>query len=417
VLRNEQDKTYRMVGSCVDITDPMEIQNHMREAKEHAESANKAKTRFLANMSHEIRTPINAIIGMNYLLGQTALDERQLNLLKKVNVSTEQLLGIVTDILDFSKIEAGKTRLERISFDLNKILVDVYESNRVQAEKKGIDFTVEMRDEVEYYLVGDPLRLEQILNNLVNNAIKFTIQGSVALKVKVLGVEEHDIRLEFVVQDTGIGLSELQMSTVFQAFNQGDNSTTRNFGGTGLGLKICQELTALMKGNLSVDSHIGIGSQFTVQLKFTTDKLKLKPIHISPIIPNLQETTRILVAEDNELNQELISLILKERGAQVIVASNGLEAVRMIEQQAKVDIVLMDIQMPVMDGKEAGRLIRKIKGYEELPIIAMTADATKGFKEELLKAGFNDYIAKPFHVPNIVEILLKWEKNIKAKSL
>ena len=408
-VQQNEGKVYRLAGMCTDVTDEMVYKKKLREAKEVAEQTSQAKTRFLANMSHEIRTPINAIVGMNYLLGKTPLDDLQKDYIRKILLSSEQLLGIVTDILDFSKIEAGKIKLEEIPFNLKDTINDIYEIHKDYAAKKDLNFHLSFDESLNKEYLGDPLRLEQILNNLINNAIKFTEVGCVCIKVLKSETHEGKDTIFFKVSDTGIGLTDEQKIQLFQAFHQADTSTTRNYGGTGLGLIICKELVRLMGGEISVHSNHGRGSVFTFELSLET--IDLSHIVDTPHqqIPMLKEGIRILVVEDNDLNQELTQQILIDRGAQVYVAENGRQALDLIKDGLKVDLILMDIQMPIMDGKEAAKRIKDLEDMKDIPIIALTADVTKGIKEELLTEGLVDYIPKPVHVGKMIETIKQWE--------
>ena len=513
------------------------------QAKKEAEIANRAKSEFLANMSHEIRTPINAIKGMIYLVLDTPLSNKQRNYLEKVRSSTDSLLGIINDILDFSKIEAGKLELERTEFSLDEVLHELSNQVAMKAYNKGLEFFYDT-DHVPQQLIGDPLRLGQVLLNLVNNAIKFTESGEIRLIVRIIEKTKEDIKIKFIVKDTGIGMTEEQQQKLFNEFTQADNSTTRKYGGTGLGLSISQKLVEKMSGEITVESEVGVGSTFAFTAQFglgeqpkLTDKLKkygledknilivedkqinrdvLEKIIISfgldvtavssaeealdklrnkeeydlifmdwklPKLDGLdaaemikenlivdkvpkiilvtaygQELTlvekekidkvlfkpvtqsslfdaiidilgdyskdnsdskisdfriedlsgiKVLLAEDNKINQQVALEILNKVNAVVTLANNGQEAVDYIKEES-FDLILMDIQMPKLDGYQATIKIRQELGLNDLAIIAMTANAIKGDKEKALEVGMNDYITKPIDLDNFFATIKKW---------
>ncbi|MCP3870235.1 MAG: response regulator [Gammaproteobacteria bacterium] len=526
----------------------------LAKAKEVAEVATRTKSDFLANMSHEIRTPMNAIVGMSHLALQTKLDSRQRNYVEKVQRSAESLLGIINDILDFSKIEAGKLSIEKTAFRLEDVLDNLSNLVGLKAEEKSLELLFDIDKEVPMAFIGDPLRLGQILVNLGNNAVKFTGQGEVVVSVKLVERSDAGIRLQFQVRDTGIGMTDQQQNKLFQSFSQADSSTTRKYGGTGLGLVISRKLVEMMGGEIGVESVLGQGSTFTFNVSLqpqqgaviprtrlagsmesrrvlvvddnasarevmvsildsfglevgqaangeeaigmlaaaceskepykmvlmdwrmpgmdgvettrfiqsdsrlteaptvimvtaygredvmqAAEEMNLsgfltKPVTASTLLDTMliaegkpqtpvsrthhrQEEaneaiaklrgSRILLVEDNEINQELALELLKPNGISVDVANNGREALELLAGR-KYDGVLMDCQMPVMDGYQATREIRARGGYEELPIIAMTANAMAGDREKSLDAGMNDHIAKPIDVVQMYLILARW---------
>ncbi|MDD2711908.1 MAG: response regulator, partial [Simplicispira sp.] len=541
-----------LLGIIEDISMERAVADVLRQAKDVAESANRAKSTFLANMSHEIRTPMNAIIGMSYLVLKTDMTQRQREYIKKIQGSSQHLLGIINDILDYSKIEAGKLNIERIEFELDKVLENVASLISQKAFAKGLELVFDVDKEVPNYLIGDPLRLGQILVNYANNAIKFTTEGEIHVQITLKETSEDNVLLYAAVRDTGIGLTQAQMALLFQSFQQADDSTTRQFGGTGLGLAITKQLVGLMHGEVGVTSELGKGSTFwftarlgkgqalprTLALSsdlcgkrvlvvddnesarlLLTDMLGSLQLHVDQVdcsraaidaidraeaqekpyemlfldwqMPSMNGTelakkirerplaamprmvlvtgygreevlksaedagiedvlikpvgasllfdcvvrvlgdaptkirqpvdapsaaeesladikgARILLVEDNELNQEVATELLRDAGFIVDLAENGQVALDKV-QAANYDIVLMDMQMPVMDGMTATRKIRALPQCKALPIVAMTANAMQGDRDDCLSAGMNDHVAKPIEPQGLFQSLLKW---------
>ncbi|MCK6605041.1 MAG: PAS domain S-box protein [Ignavibacteriaceae bacterium] len=548
------DQEECVVGSIIDITDIIHIQNQLAEAKELAEAATQAKSQFLATMSHEIRTPMNAIIGLSHLVQKTNLNPRQKDYIAKIEKSALALLGIINDILDFSKIEAGKLTIESTDFDLENIIENISNLTAHKIQEKGIEFSIRVDRDVPYKLIGDQLRINQIINNYCSNAIKFTEKGEVVVGIKVRDKKDKNITLEISVRDTGIGMTAEQKEKIFKKFSQADSSTTRKYGGTGLGLAISKSLAEMMGGTVWFESEFGKGSTFcfTVPLEMQDNQDKdafvpsidlrglnvlvcddnetsriilkdalesftfnvtlastgheaidlitseptkfdlvlmdwrmpdpdgietskiiihekkiktptiimvtsfgrdevaqrarevgikgflVKPVSPSTLFDTIMEVfgretrttsaitekgtkysdlietitgARILLTEDNEINQQVASEILENAGFIIDIANNGHEAVEMVKSSglpSKYDLVLMDLQMPVMDGFTATVEIRAIPEYSGLPVVAMTADAIMGVKEKCLETGMQDFITKPVDPDELFRVLLKW---------
>lgn len=412
-IANRLDKQYQ---------EQLETQKSLAIARDKAEEANNTKNEFLGVMSHELRTPINGVLGLlELLMKDKNLNSEQVNHVTVAHASADSLLSIVSNILDFSNIEAGKLEIKKLELNLRQLVNEVVSMISTTAEKKGLSLTTEFDQNIPENLLGDPVRIRQILSNLLLNAIKFTETGGVCVRVDLIGKTGETAEVRIAVIDTGIGITTEQQKELFSSFYQGDSSSTRKHGGTGLGLAINQELIYAMGGNIAVESEVHKGSTFcfTLPFKVSTDHLKIK----QPKTPSSDElpplTGTLLLVEDNPVNKMVATKMLRSLGLQVKHAVNGVEAVEVFKQ-AIFDAVLMDIQMPEMDGYDATKYIRaweKKKTHTHTPIIALTANVLTEDRARCFEVGMDDFLAKPIKISDLHSMLEDWLESKEAVAL
>ncbi len=393
-----QDDIIGYVGTVEDITDSKKNHEALLQAKEQAEKASKAKEDFLSTMSHEIRTPLNAVIGMAHLLQDESPQEHQIENLNALRFSADNLLVLINDILDYNKIESGKVTFEKVDVDLKKLITRIRQSLSLKAEEKNIRFNAIFDTDIPDVVLTDPVRLNQIMTNLVSNAIKFTEKGFVKIEVLLESDDDKSAIISFAVKDSGIGIEKDQQAYVFDRFTQAEKATTRKYGGTGLGLAITRKLVELQGGKMQLTSEPGKGSEFSFTLQFEKGKsgALLDSSTEQEVFPTSLAGTKVLIVEDNQINQVVATKFLKKWNMSVDIANDGKEALEKLTKSA-FDLVLMDLQMPVMDGFEATQEIKKDSKLKDLPIIALTASALSEERENVFRAGMDDFLTKPLN--------------------
>lgn len=410
VERDKNGIPTQVMGINMEINQQKETLEELHVARERAEEANQSKSEFLERMSHEIRTPMNAILGMSYLMLDTELQKEQKNHLEDVEAAAKSLLHVIDDILDFSKIESGELAIVKEKFNIYTMITRLLKLFTVRAEQSGNQLKFNITDEIPQFVIGDPHRVGQIITNLLSNALKFTQDGTVSISVQIaeLNEQNNNISLLFSVSDSGIGLNEKQLKNLFTPFTQAEGSTTRKYGGTGLGLSICKHLVEMMGGSIHAISLPNVGTTFHFTIVFDryqqaekSDALDSQSIKKpeNSIDPEIFIGKKVLLTEDNIVNQRVANGILKKYQIDVITANNGQEALYILSASEgnEFDAILMDIEMPVLDGLETAKAIRKMPKFSQIPIIAMTAHAMVGDKERCLQAGMNDHIPKPIN--------------------
>lgn len=405
-LFDRQGKVYGLGCIATDISERVRQRQQLVEARQKAENAERLQEQFLANMSHEIRTPMNGIIGMADILAETSLNPQQQEFLDIIRHSSANLLGLINDILDLSKIKAGKLTVEHTVFDLRSMMHHTLAPFQLPAKEKNIQLCYEPDSQLPEQVISDPLRITQVLTNLIGNALKFTDNGSITIMVKALSIHDNSCTLQFVVADTGIGIAEDRLPYIFDSFEQAEAGTARKYGGTGLGLSISRNLVQMLGGQLKVSSQEGQGTCFSFQLTLPLPQSveRLASTNADTIAPKELAGKKILVAEDNEINQKVIFHVLQKAGIHASIANNGQEAAEILETNKDFDAVILDLRMPLMDGFQTAVYIRE-KLKCKMPIVAMTASALRNEKERCMQLGMNGYMTKPFSPPKLFEML------------
>lgn len=406
--RNKAGEVQEVLGTAIDITSRKLAETELIKAKKEAEKAARIKSDFLSTMSHEIRTPMNAIIGFTDLLLTSNFSEQDSQYLKTIKYSADNLMVILNDILDISKIEAGKFNIENFEFDLREKLQYLYQTFEYKALDKGLKLIFEIDEKIPPILVGDAYRLNQIMVNLIGNALKFTSNGFVKLRIQVVREHENLVDLNIEVSDSGIGISHDKLSMIFDSFSQAhNNNAAKYFGGTGLGLSITRKIAELMQGEITAESELGTGSKFSVKITFKQGEILPKRNSQNNDVPFSLKGFSIIVAEDILANQLLLKHLLNKWEADFIICNNGQEVLRTL-QHRNFDLMLMDLQMPEMDGMTTTKIIRKsFRHLDSVPIVAFTADTFARTAQDILDCNFDDFIAKPFKIDELTNVIRK----------
>jgi signal transduction histidine kinase/DNA-binding response OmpR family regulator/HAMP domain-containing protein len=417
-IKNKKGEVIKLFGTILDIDERKKFEQELINAKEIAEHATRIKSLFLSNMSHEMRTPMNAIIGLSDLLVEEKLEHSQQEKIYSIKHSGENLLKIINEILDFSKVEAGKVTLEQIDFELEQVLNGVHRTLDFKAKAKGLLFETKFDNDVPKHLVGDPYRLNQILLNLVGNAIKFTSQGFVKIDVSLNTKNSTHVKINFCVQDSGIGIESDKQHLIFESFSQAQNDHSRKYGGTGLGLTITKKLIELLGGELTLESEHNKGSIFKFSLPFIIGEVKTNHLTVEPQKIQSLDGLNLLLVEDNAMNQYVAFQILKKWNVKVEAAINGKHALAILEKR-DFDVILMDLQMPEMDGYETTELIRNSSSKvlnHYIPIIAVSADAFEETKEKAIAIGMNGFVTKPINKQELFDVLAEVTLHVKKSN-
>jgi signal transduction histidine kinase/ActR/RegA family two-component response regulator len=411
--QNEQGRAVKLHGAIMDITEWKDAREALIKAKVQAEQAAIAKSQFLSTMSHEIRTPMNAVIGFTHLLMQDPREDQK-EYLKTLKFSAENLLVLINDILDFSKIEAGKIEFEDVDFSVRDLISNIKQATKQKASEKNIQLKLLIDDDIPEIVTGDPVRLGQIITNLVSNAVKFTSKGKVTICTTLISNNSSKTTINFEVKDTGIGIPKEKQESIFESFTQASSDTTRKYGGTGLGLTITRRLLELQGSEIRLKSVEGEGSVFSFDLSFgsSTKKISSKSKTLHKMVKESLKGTRVLIAEDNQINVVLAKEFFRRWDVDCDVAENGIIALQLVKTN-DYDLVLMDLQMPEMDGYETTEQIRKLNGtrYKDLPIVALTASAMLNIQDKAFIVGMNDYISKPFNPDELYSKIKQYSRH------
>ena len=398
---------------AVNLSEAIEQQDKLKKAMIKAEAANVAKSEFLANVSHEVRTPMNGILGYAELLRDQNLPNSQKKLVQNILNSSEHMLSILNDILDYSKIESGKVTIDNDEFDLHSLLESISSSFHQQAQSAGISLEMKKKGSLPTWVYADAIKIRQILNNFIHNAIKFTKTGGIIIEADLVKEEKESYTIAISVADTGIGIAREQQDDIFKLFSQADDSSTRNYGGTGIGLSLCQKLSLLLGGQISVSSELGRGSTFSFEFKVRASKKQSSDVPLET--EKEDDNLNILLVEDNSINQDIAVRFLNLLGFNPDTALNGNVACEKVLEK-NYDLILMDCHMPELDGYDATKKIRNFENIKQPIIVALTANAMEGEREKCLSVGMNDYVTKPISLKKLKDTLKAWTSKVEKVS-